>query len=59
MLHYEIARAAENLMMHKKCGADCQTCIAGGRLYEYALERCAIENAAVGDAIESHAARET
>ncbi len=55
VVHGEFARAAQNLMVNSKGGADGETCVARGGLHVNAFERTRVENLSVGNAIEGNA----
>src|SRR5580704_4066191 len=59
MLHHEGARLLKFLMPDVVGGTDRKARVAGSGLHEDLFEGSAIENFAVGHAIEGHAARQT
>src|SRR5207244_5916324 len=59
VLHHELSRLAENLVIHVVGGPDRQPGVAGGGLDVDVCERRPVEDLAVGHAVEGHATCET
>ncbi len=59
MIHHERAGLAKFLMPHVKRGSHRQARVAGGWLHVNLLEPSMVEDFAISDAVESHAAGKT
>ena len=58
MIHHKFSRSAKQLMLDKKCGANGKARVSRRRLDIHFFELSAVENFAVSDAVERHAAGE-